>query len=293
MDGNLELNRKTYDRLYQLRDLCKVVEYENLTVLDLGVTSKLSPGRAEKLAPVIAESSMGLLGKVKVNEDGIKVDIKEHPGIATLGCQLAGWSIPTKGGSALGSGPARIPAKKPRDIIEAIGYKETSEKTALILETDRLPEQETLEGLPKAAGSGRMIMAAFRGDSHIGLVNVLARVVEMALFRLNFLEYDVTRIESASGLVPMPDEGDAFSANDAIIYQGSVTIGTRGWDEKLSAKAVSSASESYGQRFRTVYEAAGRDFYRIDPAVFAPAELKVTDTLTGRQHTFGKKHKLE
>ena len=36
-----------------------------------------------------------------------------------------------------------------------------------------------------------------------------------------------------------------------------------------------------------MFERAGRDFYAIDPALFAPAQLEFVNVETGRRHVFG------
>lgn len=292
MVSGLNLNNTSYDRLIKLRDGLKTIEYDNALILDLGVTSGLTKNKAEKLAPVVAEASMGFLGSITVKRGNVNVNINRYPHIATLSCQLAGWNIPVQSGNALGSGPARILAKKPRNIIESVGYYEESKKAALVVETESIPSQEAVRTVLKKTMAKNLIVAAFKGRSYVGLVNVLARVVEMAFFRLNFLEYDVGRVESASGVVPIPANADAFSANDAIIYAGSVEIRTRGWDETLSDRITSAASKSYGERFETIYEQAGGDFYNIDPAVFAPAQVEITDTTSSKQYTLGETSRI-
>jgi len=50
----------------------------------------------------------------------------------------------------------------------------------------------------------------------------------------------------------------------------------------------SSNSPAYGRSFADVFEAAGFDFYKIDPALFAPAEVWVSNQQSG--HTFHAGH---
>ena len=50
---------------------------------------------------------------------------------------------------------------------------------------------------------------------------------------------------------------------------------------------MSRASPAFGATFRDIFEAAGRDFYAIDPALFAPARLELVNIDTGTRHVFG------
>jgi methenyltetrahydromethanopterin cyclohydrolase len=50
---------------------------------------------------------------------------------------------------------------------------------------------------------------------------------------------------------------------------------------------VSRASPDYGAAFCTLFERAGRDFYALDPALFAPALVDLVNVDTGRRHRFG------
>jgi methenyltetrahydromethanopterin cyclohydrolase len=50
---------------------------------------------------------------------------------------------------------------------------------------------------------------------------------------------------------------------------------------------VSRASASFGAPFLAVFERAGRDFYALDPALFAPAVVDLVSAATGRTHRFG------
>ena len=79
--------------------------------------------RAETLemGKVFAEASMGFLAEVGYGVKGSKITVKtetDQPVLATLGCQLAGWTL----GDVMISGPLRIKAKKPSFIFEKIDF---------------------------------------------------------------------------------------------------------------------------------------------------------------------------
>jgi methenyltetrahydromethanopterin cyclohydrolase len=79
--------------------------------------------------------------------------------------------------------------------------------------------------------------------------------------------------------------------NDAILYGGSAHYDVKGYSdeelEKIAAKAPSSASESYGRAFKETFKAAGYDFYKIDPNLFAPAVVSVCNLDTGNSFVAG------
>lgn len=293
---DLKLNSKASALLSKCTDLSDVETHEydingrTVEVIDLGVATQLRGETAEKAGVYVAESALGCLGKVGKKRRSITVDIPRHPAIATLGCQLAGWAIDIRGKNKLGSGPARILARKPGKIIDKTGYSESSKEAALVLETDVLPDRETCRTILDETHAQKLTVAAFRDDTYVGLINVLARVVEVGIFRLNNLGYDTTKIASARGTVPMPDldEDMMHASNDAIIYGGKVSLETNGWDPDLTEKAVSRYSQAYGKTFKDIYTEANCDFYKIDPGIFAPAEIDVTDRLNGKRYAAGK-----
>jgi methenyltetrahydromethanopterin cyclohydrolase len=280
----MNLNEKTYKAIRSLSKKSSVHEYDSgrVRIYDVGLKKKPSLETALK----VAEASLGCLGSVTLKE-GIFVQIPTHPAVATIGCQLAGWRIDLLKGVALGSGPARLLANKPSSILSKVAYSETSEKAALVLETDTLPDSKTLESVLKATGAEDLVIAAFSGSSLVGQINVLARIVEVGVFRLMNLGYDINKITSAEGSVPLIRLGkdSMFEANDAIIYHGSVSLALDGWDPALSEQAVSRSSAAYGKPFKQIFEEAGKNFYNIPSDLFAPASLTVKDNLTGRTHT--------
>ena len=292
---DLKLNQNTYLALEKVKSIRGVssLEYDlegrKATVLDIGVTNQIKGKSAEKLGLLIADASMGLLGKTRIDEGTLTVEISKDPVIATLGCQLAGWAIEIAGKKRLGSGPARILARKPGKIIDATGYAESSDKAALILETNTLPGPDECKKILDETKANEIIIAASREDSTIGLINVLARIVEVGIFRLHNIGYDTKKVAWAEGSVPIPPLGKdiMYTSNDAIIYRGTVSLETEGWDADLTERSVSKVSSSYGKNFKEIFTEAGSDFYKIDPQIFAPAAIKVKDLLDGKNYSAG------
>ena len=73
----------------------------------------------------------------------------DYPAIATLASQFAGWRIKVDKYSAIGSGPARALALKPKKLYKKLMYKENSEVAVLVLETNQKPPDEVIEKISK------------------------------------------------------------------------------------------------------------------------------------------------
>jgi len=59
----------------------------------------------------------------------------DYPTVALFGAQFAGWRVNVGNFFAMGSGPARALALKPRDLYDKINYRDESDKATIILET--------------------------------------------------------------------------------------------------------------------------------------------------------------
>jgi methenyltetrahydromethanopterin cyclohydrolase len=128
-----------------------------------------------------------------------------------------------------------------------------------------------------------------------GSVQVAARVVETALHKLHELEFDVGRVVSGFGSCPLPpvartDPEAIGRTNDAVLYGGQVELTVDAPDEELEAvvpRLPASASRDYGEPFGNVLEQADWDFYKIDPLLFSPAEVRLVSVASGRSFHAG------
>jgi hypothetical protein len=80
-----------------------------------------------------------------------------------------------------------------------------------------------------------------------------------------------------------------FDSNP-ILYGGQVELEAHGDDPSLAEigpRMVSGASADYGSPFLQLFERAGRDFYALDPALFAPAAVEILNVDTGMRHRSG------
>ncbi len=221
----------------------------------------------------------------------------DRPVAACLLSQYAGWEINQNGFFAMGSGPMRAVAAR-EELFAKLQYRESASQAVGVLESGRLPDSDVIALIADktAVDSSQTVLLVAPTSSQAGNLQVVARSVETALHKLFELEFDVNRIVSGYGTAPLaPVAADDLTGigrtNDAILYGGRVTLWVHGDDDSLSEigpKVPASASESYGQPFLDIFEQAGRDFYKIDPHLFSPAEIVLQNLDTGRVHHFGK-----
>ena len=273
------------------------------TVIDAGVNA-LGGFQAGKL---LTELCMGGAGKAqlgfKAYGDLMLPSItvsSDHPAVAALGSQFAGWRIKESDGSiAIGSGPARALALKPKEIYEEIGYKDVSEKAVLTLESNNLPSDALIEKVTGACSikAENLIVVVAPTASIAGLTQVAGRVVEVGIHKLRTLGLSPKLIRYALGYAPIPPLCMEFEVamartNDAILYGGTVYCVVDYDDEaalkKIVAQAPSRTSKDYGKPFLQIFREADRDFYKIDHNLFAPAVLMIGNAKTGRVFKAGE-----
>lgn len=272
------------------------------TIIDAGVKA---PGGFQAGKKLI-ELCMGGAGKAQL---GFKtygdltfpsVTIStDHPAIAALGSQFAGWRIKEGESIAIGSGPARALALKPKDIFEEIGYKDSSDKAVLTLESNNLPSDMLIEKVTGACNitAENLIVVVAPTASIAGLTQVVGRVVEVSIHKLRTLGLSPKVIRYALGFAPIPPLGTDFEVamartNDAILYGGTVYCTVDYDDEatlqKIISQAPSMMSKDYGKPFLQIFREADRDFYKIDHGLFAPAVLMINNAKTGRTFKAGQ-----
>ncbi|MEA1943951.1 MAG: methenyltetrahydromethanopterin cyclohydrolase [Euryarchaeota archaeon] len=218
---------------------------------------------------------------------GIQV-ATDYPIIACMASQYAGWRIIVGKYFAMGSGPARALSLNPKDLYEEIGYKDSSDKAVIVLETGQLPTEEVADKIAGDCGVDpkELYIAAAPTSSIAGSVQISARIVETGIHKMHDLGFDITSIKHGFGIIPIsPIVGDDTkcmgSTNDCIIYGGRTyyTIDYPDIDEltEYVKKVPSETSRDYGKPFYDTFKAAGFDFFKVDGAMFAPAEIIVNE----------------
>lgn len=308
MKASLSVNRLAWKLLEKL---CENQGYYGVkverakggaTIVDAGINAK----GGFQAGKVITEICMGGCGKARVScrqygelELPAIFIYTDHPAIATLGSQFAGWNIKEGDYFAIGSGPARALAQKPKEIYEKIGYRDKSEKAIVVLETDKPPPEQLIERLTRDCKVEKTNLAIILTPtaSVAGATQVAGRIVETGIHKLTKLGLDPNIILYAWGCAPIPPTNPKFvkamaRTNDAILYGGITyyVVSCENEEElaKTVEKAPSKASKDYGRPFIEIFKAAGYDFYKIDPNIFAPAVVVVNNVKTGNTLKVGE-----
>jgi methenyltetrahydromethanopterin cyclohydrolase len=251
----------------------------------------------------IGEICMGGLGHASLRASGLEgwptwIDVHSaQPVLACLGSQYAGWSLAASksetGGKkffSLGSGPARALAAK-EALFGELGYRDHAEAGVLVLEVDRAPPPVIIDKLLRdcALAPAALTLILTPTTSLAGTTQVVARVLEVALHKAHELHFALGDIVGGVATAPLPaPSADGVEAmgrtNDAILYGGRVHLTVRGDDAKareLAQQLPSRNSRDYGRSFAEIFKAAEYDFYKIDPMLFAPAEVWVSNLDSG------------
>lgn len=272
------------------------------TVVDAGINARggYEAGR------LITEICMGGCARTEITsrkygnlELPTIIVYSDNPTIATLGSQYAGWQINEGGYFAIGSGPGRALALKPKEIFDEIGYSDTYDKAVVVLETDKPPPDRVLGRLAKdcKVPLENLALILTPTSSISGATQISGRVVETGVHKLRRLGLNPKTILHAFGSAPIAPEHPKSAVamartNDAILYGGTAYYTVEQDDEEklkeIIEKAPSLASKSYGRPFIDIFRDAGFDFYKIDPDLFAPAVLIVNNVKTGNTYINGE-----
>jgi methenyltetrahydromethanopterin cyclohydrolase len=221
----------------------------------------------------------------------------DWPVPACMASQYAGWQVSVGKFFAMGSGPMRAAAGR-EELFDKIGYREEASVAVGVLETRKFPDDDVVASICEKAkvSKDKLTLLIAPAASQAGTLQVVARSVETALHKLLEVGFDLSQIVSGFGVAPLPpvaaDEIQAIGrTNDAILYGGRVTLWVRGDDAHLAEvgpKVPSCSSKDFGSPFAAIFERYNRDFYKIDPALFSPAEITFCNLKTGKTHRFGQ-----
>ncbi|HYH17935.1 MAG TPA: methenyltetrahydromethanopterin cyclohydrolase [Azospirillum sp.] len=268
-------------------------------VVDAGIrhSGGLEAGRR------IAALCMGGLGRVTFGPVpgaaawpcGVTVH-SAQPVLACLASQYAGWSLSHGDFFALGSGPGRALARQ-EALFDELGYRDTADSAAFVLEVDKPPPAELIAHITTtcAIAPENLTLVLTPTQSLAGTVQVVARVLEVALHKVHALGFPLNHVVDGIGMAPLPPPGGGFltamgRTNDAILYGGTVHLHVAGPDgdaEDLANRLPSSASRDHGRPFAEVFAAVKGDFYAIDSMLFSPARVTVTALDSGRSFHAG------
>jgi len=267
------------------------------TLIDAGaaVTGSLEAGR------LMTEICLGGLGEVTLGSSPYLprwpftlTTRTSQPVVACLGSQYAGWQLTSGEGDAayfaMGSGPGRARAGK-ETLFKDIAYADQSDMATLVLESGSPPPEDLVRQIAADCGVApeRLTIIYAPTQSLAGSVQIVGRVVEVALHKAHELKFDLSRIVEGTGTAPLsPPHPDFITAmgrtNDAVIYGGRILLhvtGPAADARALAEKLPSSTANDYGTPFAEIFRRYEGDFYKIDPMLFSPAEVAVVALETG------------
>ncbi|MFX1251004.1 MAG: methenyltetrahydromethanopterin cyclohydrolase [Promethearchaeota archaeon] len=311
---NIRLNEKAWELAENMLEKAQELKMEvkrinNATVIDAGIKVKGS----WELGRLVTLLCLGGIGKVdfppKPDEmpgiGMINVSLDEVPSISTLGAQFAGWrisrkyegktktgEIKTKKYFAMASGPARALSLEPKELYEKMEYSEQSQKAIILLETNKFPPESVLEYITRKCNVelDNLLVICAPTNCLVGSIQISGRVVETAIHKITEVGLSPKKIVSGDGTAPIApivdDAGRAMGiTNDCILYGADVHLEVKDIKdpelEEMVNNTPSSASKDYGSPFYEVFKNANFDFYEIDPHLFAPAKIRVTNKDSG------------
>jgi methenyltetrahydromethanopterin cyclohydrolase len=254
---------------------------------------------------LLSEICMGGLGDVEYavltlggeRFPGVQVRT-DHPAESCMAAQYAGWVIQVDKYFAMGSGPLRAHARVEKELFEKLHYAEQAAVGVLVLETRELPTAAVAEWVAKKAGMSpaQLTFVVAPTASIAGGTQISARILETGLHKMETLGFDVRQVVSGIGTAPIPtlarnDMRAIGRTNDCILYGGQAHYVVRADDSAiadLAAKLPATASKDYGTPFYEIFERYDKDFYKIDPLLFSPAEVWLQSATTGKTWHTGK-----
>ncbi len=308
--GHLSVNQLSAPLLANLLQQAEVLQLgvfkhaSGCTIVDAGIAhvGSLEAGR------LIAEICLGGLASVRLQKDerfdppllnwptAILVS-SEQPVLACLASQYAGWALSHEKFFSLGSGPARALAQR-EALFAELAYSDAAPSTCIVLETDSIPPDAVIAKIvhDTQVPAAHLTIILTPTTSIAGVVQIVARVLEVALHKAHTLHFPLSRIISGSGMAVLPPVSKDFMTamgrtNDAILFGGTVDLLINSDDDAANALALnlpSSASKDYGQTFAEVFKSANMDFYKIDPLLFSPAKVRIRNSQTGKVFESGQ-----
>lgn len=251
----------------------------------------------------LAEICLGGRATVSIlppNSDSVHPIIQiqtDDPLHACMVSQYAGWPVQVGDYFAMGSGPMRAKRRK-EALLEQLQPNDSSAFAVGVLESDRLPGEDVTEWVAQECQTTaeNVVLCVAPTRSIAGTLQVVARSVETSLHKLFELGFNLEHVVSAMGWAPLPPPAKDFAngigrTNDAILYGGQVRLWTIGTDESIEqvgANVPSSNSKDFGRPFASTFKDYDYDFYKVDPGLFSPAQLSVSNLTTGNSWSWGQ-----
>lgn len=304
--NDLGLNERSWaiaDEMAEEHDELRIVEHildSGARVIDAGI--EVEGGLLAGLA--LSAICMGGLGHI----DLVPVEIggeamaglqvwTDHPAVSCMASQYAGWAVQVEDYFAMGSGPLRAVARVEKELYAKLRYAEKARRGVLVLEGRKLPTDAVVRWVSEKSGVdvAQLTFVIAPTASLAGGVQIVARILETGLHKMEALGFDVTKVMSGIGIAPLApvaknDLRAIGRTNDCILYGGRARYTVRAEDRELAELATqlpASASGDYGTPFYEIFKRYEGDFYKIDKLLFSPAEVWLTSVESGKTYHAG------
>lgn len=301
----LSLNERALHIVRQMQEEAEALDIRvstlpgGTTLIDAGIEAR-SGLLAGKYFSLVCLSGLGEITFSTVDLEGLSLPglmvTVDHPALACLASQYAGWAVKTESFFAMGSGPARALAVV-EPLFSKLGYRDQAQVAVLALEGRKLPDEKVAHLVAGKCGVevDKLYLLIAPTASPVGSVQIAARVVETGLHKMVELGFPVETVISGTGSCPLaPVAQDDLRAigrtNDCVLYGGRVHYMVRTQDERVAEiieKMPSNSSRDYGRSFYDLFQEYG-DFYKMDPSLFSPAEVTINNLNSGRSFRAGR-----
>ncbi len=268
-------------------------------VVDVGVQAPGGFG-AGKVVSLICLGGLGEVNFVPYDLSGLTIPAVsvavDQPLTACMASQYAGWKISVGKFFGMGSGPARAIATVEK-LYDDLGYRDEADHAVLVLETDAMPTEEVAAYIAGKCGLApdQVTLVVAATPSIVGGIQIAARSVETAMHKMMELGFKLHKVQFGTGVSPIATPvRDTLRAigrtNDCVLYGASAALVVDAKDDEIQQildKIPSSASRDYGTPFYELFKRYG-DFYKIDPMLFSPARVTITNAATGRTFFAGQ-----
>ncbi len=259
------------------------------TVVDTGIETR----GTLKAGKYFSEVCLGGLGVVDFSMgERLYVNVNvDHPAISCMASQFAGWAIKAEGYFAMGSGPARALARVEEKLFRELKYEDRCERAVITLETRKMPDEKVADLIAQKCNvkPENLYMLVAPTASVVGSIQISARIVETGVHKLHEVGFDMNKIICGSGAAPVApvaknDLEAMGKTNDCVLYGGRTIYFVDAEDseiEKVINEVPSSTSKDYGLPFLELFQKYDKDFFKIDPKLFSPAEITISNVKTG------------
>jgi len=165
------------------------------------------------------------------------------------------------------------------ELYKELAYRDEAESAVLVIENDALPPVEVIEKIVEACqiAPSQLTIIVTPTSSLAGGVQVVARVLEVAMHKAHALHFPLHQIVDGSGSAPICPPHPKFvkamgRTNDAILFAGLVHLFVKGDDAsavQLANALPSSTSKDYGKPFADIFKQYDYDFSRLTPCCSA------------------------